>query len=244
MERDESFFKELIKNEDFKLINDILIEVSKRPNKNDLNKINFLITDASISVLEKIKLNLIYFLGEFGKVEKLDVKYLQFLVNSYFNSDRWIRNEIIETFNKLSKANELTDEIITILAYAILEDYTPIKNNALDAIKKLDFLPDLILKNLLKILEHSSRELVENIIKVLKFHFENSQALFSMLNSSKNFTFLEKNSIRSLLVAYFDSIINLEAFRKKIINSEWPEKHKTLFYNEIDTYQKILARSI
>ncbi|MFX1494219.1 MAG: hypothetical protein ACFFBZ_08060, partial [Promethearchaeota archaeon] len=127
---------------------------------------------------------------------------------------------------------------------ALLEDYEPIKYNALNIIQKLDFLPDLILKNLLRILEHSSRELVESIIIIIKIHFESSQALFSMLNSSKNFTFLEKNSIRSLLVAYFDSIINLEAFRKKIINSEWPEKHKTLFYNEIDTYQKILARSI
>lgn len=238
------FFRELVKSEDVSLINNYLVEASRHPEKEDLKKINFLIKDASTSVLEKIKLNLIYFLGEFGKIQQLDAIYIQFLVSSYFNSDRWIRNEILETFNKLSKENELTDEIINILAYALLEDYDPTKYNALNVIKKLDFLPDLILKNLLKILEYSSRELVESIIIIIKFHFENSQALFSMLNSSENFTFLEKNSIRSLLVAYFDSIINLEAFRKKIIDSEWPEKHKTLIYNEIDTYQKILARSV
>jgi len=238
------FFRELIKSEDVSLINSYLIEASRHPEKEDLKKINFLIKDASTSVLEKIKLNLIYFLGEFGKIQQLDAIYIQFLVSSYYNSDRWIRNEILETFNKLSKENELTDEIINILAYALLEDYDPTKYNALNVIKKLDFLPDLILKNLLKILEYSSRELVESIIIIIKFHFENSQALFSMLNSSENFTFLEKNSIRSLLVAYFDSIINLEAFRKKIIDSEWPEKHKTLIYNEIDTYQKILARAV
>ncbi len=237
------FLKELVKSEDTNLINNFLIEASRQPDNKNLKKINFLIKDASKSVLEKIKLNLIYFLGEFGKMQKLDAIYLQFLVKSYFNSDRWIRNEILEAFNKLSKENELSDEIINILTYALLEDYEPTKYNALNVIKKLDFLPDLILKNLLKILEHSSRELVESIIMIMKFHFENSQALFSMLNSSDNFTFLEKNAIRSLLVAYFDSIINLEAFRKKIIDSEWPEKHKTLFYNEIDTYQRILARS-
>ncbi len=238
------FFKELVKSEDTNLINNFLIEVSRHPEKKDLTKINFLIKDVSKSILEKIKLNLIYFLGEFGKVEKLDKIYLQFLVNSFFNSDRWIRNEILETFNKLSKENELTEEIINILAYALLEDYEPIKYNALNVIKKLSFLPDLILKNLLKILEHSSRELAASIIIIIKFHFENSQALFSMLNSSENYGLLEKNSIRSLLIAYFDSIINLEGFRKKIIDSEWPEKHKTLFYKEIDIYQKILARSI
>ena len=238
------FFRELVKSEDVNFINNYLVEASRHPEKKDLKKINFLIKDASKSVLEKIKLNLIYFLGEFGKVQKLDAIYIQFLVSSYFNSDRWIRNEILETFNKLSKENELTDEIINILAYALLEDYDPTKYSALNVIKKLDILPDLILKNLLKILEHSSRELVENIIIIIKFHFENSQALFSMLNSSENFNFLEKNAIRSLLVVYFDSIINLEAFRKKIIDSEWPRKNKTLFYNEIDTYQKILARSV
>ena len=105
------FLKELVKSEDTNLINNFLIEASRQPDNKDLKKINFLIKDASKSVLEKIKLNLIYFLGEFGKVQKLDTIYLQFLVTSYYNSDRWIRNEILETFNKLSKENELSDEI-------------------------------------------------------------------------------------------------------------------------------------
>jgi len=244
MEKIDKSFKELVINEKTNLINDFLIIASKQPNKSLLNYFDFLIVRANKLVLEKVKLNLIFLLGEIGKNEKLDAKYLQFLINSYFNSDRWIRNEIVETFNKLSKENELTDEIVNILAYSLLEDYTPTKHNALNVIKKLEFLPDLIFKNLLKILDYSNVDIVESIMRILKFHFKNDQALFNMLNSSENYNLLEKNSIRALLIAYFDSIINLETFRKKIIETEWPEKHKNLFYNEIDTYQKILAKRV
>ncbi|MGB5912182.1 MAG: hypothetical protein WBH31_13395 [Promethearchaeia archaeon] len=244
MENNDKVFKELVKSEDINIINNYLIEASRQPDKNFLKHISFLIENANTYVLEKIKLNLIFLLGEIGKNEKLNNKYLRFLVNSYFNSDRWIRNEIVETFNKLSIENELTDEIVNILAYSLLEDYTPIKYNALNVIKKLTFLPDSIFKNLLKILDHSNGDIVESSMRILKFHFKNDQALYNMLNSSENYTLLEKNSIRSLLIAYFDSIINLEAFKKKITDSEWPKKYKTLFYNEIDTYQKILAKRV
>ncbi|MFX1434898.1 MAG: hypothetical protein ACFFB1_14080 [Promethearchaeota archaeon] len=244
MEKLDKTFKELVKNEKTNLINDFLIEASKQPNKSLLRYFDFLIERANNLVLGKVKLNLIFLLGEIGKNESLNIKYLQFLVDSYFNSDRWIRNEIIEAFKKLYKQNKLTDEIINVLAYSLLEDYWPIKNNALNVIEKLGFLPDLILKNLLNILEHSHREVVESITIILKFHYQNGDALFNMLNSSENYNLLEKNSIRSLLIAYFDSIIDLEAFRKKIIDSEWPENHKTLFYNEIDTYHKILAKKV
>ena len=244
MEKIDNSFKELVINEKTNLINDFLIEASKQPNKSLLNYFDFLIERANKLVLEKVKLNLIFLLGEIGKNKRLNNKYLQFLVNSYFNSDRWIRNEIIEAFNKLIKENELTDEIVNILAFSLLEDYAPTKHNALNVIKKLGFLPDLILKNLLKILDHSNIEVVESSMRILKFHFKNDQALFNMLNSSENYNLLAKNSIRSLLIAYFDSIKNLKNFRKKIIESEWPEKYKTLFYNEIDTYQKILAKFV
>jgi hypothetical protein len=244
LDNNSKYFKELVKCEDIDLINNYLIEASRQPDKKFLSSINFLIENANKSVLKRIKLNLVFLLGEIGKNEKLNNKYLRFLVNSYFNSDRWIRNEILETFNKLSIENELTDEIGNILAYSLLEEYDPTKYSALSVIKKLEFLPDLILKNLLKILEHSSRGVVESSIIILKLHFESGQAFFNMLNTSENYNILGKNSIRSLLIAYFDSIIDLEAFRKKITDSEWPEKNKTLFYNEIDTYQKILARSV
>lgn len=244
MDEIEKLFKDSVKNKNIDTINDVLIKASKQPEKRYLDYIDFLIDKASKIMLEKTKLNLIYLLGEIGKNSKLANKYLDFLHQGYFNSDRWIRNEIIQTFSKIAEKNKFTPNIIKIFAYALVEDYLPTKLNALNAVKKLDSLSDLIIENLLKILDNSNQKIVDLTIDILKIHIKNPQMLFNILDSTEKYKLLGKNSIRVILISFFDSIIKLETFRKRIIESEWLEKYKIMFCNEIDIYQKILEKRI
>jgi hypothetical protein len=40
------------------------------------------------------------------------------------------------------------------------------------------------------------------------------------------------------------SLSNLESFRDLLENSEWEIDYKEMFFNEIDTYEKLLLRGI
>lgn len=221
-------------------LNDVLIEVSKKPDKKDLIFFDNLIENIQNSLLEKVKINLIYLLGEIGKNNFLEKKYINYLIKSYFNSDRWERNEIIQSLAKIININEVSSEIFDIIAYAILEEYIPTKINALKLLKKLNPIPNIILKNLIKVIDFSNLEVVEYSIQILKEHIKNDLALFSMLNTDENYALLTKNSVRTLLIEYFNSVIDLTNFKEKILESNWKENYKTLFVKEIESYQRIL----
>ncbi|MFX1497694.1 MAG: hypothetical protein ACFFBH_09225 [Promethearchaeota archaeon] len=229
-----------IKNMNTDALNDVLIEVSKKPDKKDLIFFDNLIENIQNSLLEKVKINLIYLLGEIGKNNFLEKKYINYLIKSYFNSDRWERNEIIQSLAKIININEVSSEIFDIIAYAILEEYIPTKINALKLLKKLNPIPNIILKNLIKVIDFSNLEVVEYSIQILKEHIKNDLALFSMLNTDENYALLTKNSVRTLLIEYFNSVIDLTNFKEKILESNWKENYKTLFVKEIESYQRIL----
>lgn len=240
MEKIEKSFKLIVKNEDTQLINDFLIDV--KPDVEFLKYFDYLVKNTSKLVFEKLKLNLVYILGEIGKFNALEKKYVQFLKDNYFNSDRWIRYEIIQALDKLSKKNEISGDIINILAYSLLDDYDPIKIFTLKILNKLKSLPNLVLRNLIRGIDNSNQEIVETIINTLKIYVPNGTSLFNILDYSENYKFLKKNSIRSLLTAYFNSIKTLEIFRKQIFESKWQEHYKNSFYREIDTFINILSK--
>ncbi|MFW9829518.1 MAG: hypothetical protein ACFFEY_18235, partial [Candidatus Thorarchaeota archaeon] len=199
-----NIFLESIKNEDFNSINDLLIEASRKAKKEDLIYFDYLIEKAKGSLLEKVKLNLIYLIGEIGENNILESKYLEYLIKSYFDSDRWIRNEIIQSLGKIVDKNEVSSEIYTILAYAVLEDYIPTKMNALKLLRRLKHVPNIIIKNIIKVIDVNNLEIVEYSIRVLKNHIKDEIALFNILNTNRNYTLLTKNSFRTLLIEYFD----------------------------------------
>ncbi|MFW9773153.1 MAG: hypothetical protein ACFFEO_13445, partial [Candidatus Thorarchaeota archaeon] len=199
-----NFFLESIKNEDFDSINNLLIEASRRAKREDLIYFDYLIENAKGSLLEKVKLNLIYLIGEIGENNILESKYIEYLIKSYFDSDRWIRNEIIQSLGKIVDKHEVSSEIYTILAYAVLEDYIPTKMNALKLLRRLKHVPNIIIKNIIKVIDVSNLEIVEYSIRVLKNHIKDEIALFNILNTNRNYTLLTKNSFRTLLIEYFD----------------------------------------
>lgn len=223
-------------------INNILIELIKKPNIKLLAIIDYLLDSLPITILEKVKLNLIFLLGEIGNISVLNQKYLNFLIESYYNSDRWVRNEIIQAFLQILQYNEYNNEILEILKYALNEDYTPIKKGALNALMLCKVLPKIELKTLLKVLDTDNSEIVEKGILILKKYVQNGNDLFGRLDTSKNYTILSKSIIRTLIIAYFDSKDELESFRENINSSEWEDKYKVLCNTEITSFQNIFMK--
>ena len=223
-------------------INNILIELSKKPNIKLLAIIDYLLDSLPITMLEKVKMNLIFLLGGIGKISILNQKYLNFLIENYYNSDRWVRNEIIQAFLQILHYHEYNNEILEILKYALNEDYTPIKKGALNALLLFKGQPKIELKILLKVLDTDNSEIVEKGIIILKKYIQNRNDLFGLLNTSKNYTILSKSIIRILIITYFDSKDELESFKENINSSEWEDKYKVLCNTEITSFQNIFMK--
>lgn len=223
-------------------INNILIELSKKPNVKLLAIIDYLLDSLPIPMLEKVKMNLIFLLGGIGNISILNQKYLNFLIENYYNSDRWVRNEIIQAFLQILQYHEYNNEILEILNYALNEDYTPIKRSALNVLMLFKRLPKIELKTLLRVLDTDNSEIVEKGIIILKKFIQNRNDLFGLLNTSKNYTILSKSIIRILIIAYFDSKDELELFKENIKSSEWEDKYKVLCNTEITSFQNIFMK--
>lgn len=223
-------------------INDILIELSKNPNENTLVIIDYFLDSLNVIILNKIKLNLIFLLGAIGRVTVLNRKYLNFLVESYFNSDRWVRNEIIQSFLVILQNHEYNNEIYQIIELALNEDYVPIKKSALSVLMILKELPEKVVLTLLRILDTNNDDILEMGLKILKRGVQTWDELFELLNNSKGYTILNKFIVRVLILEYFDSISELESFIEKIDSSNWEEEYKVLCKTEINSFQRILKK--
>ena len=68
--------------------------------------------------------------------------------------------------------------------------------------------------------------------------------LVNSLNYNDNYKTLKPYTIRTLLLIYFRSPLNLESFREKISNLNWEVEYKEIYIKEIDTYEKILLKKI
>ena len=108
-------FEEIKKAKNPEVINDFLMKLSEDPNIEYLNLLQYFIDNLETQTFEKVKLNIIFLLGEIGKLSTLDFKYLEFLLKAYYKSDRWVRNEIIQAFGKISKNTKLTDDIFKLI---------------------------------------------------------------------------------------------------------------------------------
>lgn len=224
-------------------INDILIELSKNSNEKTLVIVDYFLDSLNATILNKIKLNLIFLLGAIGKVTVLNRKYLNFLVESYFNSDRWVRNEIIQSFLVILQNHEYNNEIYQIIEHALNEDYAPIKKSALSVLMILKELPEKVLLTLLRVLNTNNEEIVEMGLKILKRGVQTGDELFELLNISKGYTILNKSIVRVLILEYFDSISELELLIEKINSSKWEEEYKILCNTEINSFQRILKKN-
>ncbi len=223
-------------------INDILIKLSKNSNEKTLIIVDFFLDSLNATILNKIKLNLIFLLGTIGRVTVLNRKYLNFLVDSYFDSDRWVRHEIMQAFLVILENHEYNNEIYQIIELALNEDYLPIKKSALSVLMILKELPEKFVLSLLRVLDTNNEEIVEMGLKILKRSVQTGEELYEFLNNSKVYTILKKSIVRVLILEYFDSISELESFMEKINSSKWEKEYKILCNTEINSFQRILKK--
>ncbi|MFX1258548.1 MAG: hypothetical protein ACFFAN_11850 [Promethearchaeota archaeon] len=239
-----NFFQKAIKSNDPEEVNDFLIRLGKDPKREYISFIDYFIDKIDLPIFEKIKLNLIFILGEIGEKAQLDKKYLKFLEDVYYKSDRWVRNEIIQTLYRISTKTELLKDHLQIIRFSLTEDYDPVVINALNLLLSIQNVPNVILKNVIQILKTKNPEIFDKCTLVLQKFISDSNQLFYLLNDLDMYKSIKKNTIRSLLIAYFKSAITLEPFRKKIETARWDIDIKETYIKEIDTYERILLKNL
>ena len=239
-------FENIKNSKDSDIINDFLVNIGRDPKREYLSILDFFIDNHDLEVFNKIKINLIYILGELGAFTIIDDKYINFLIGEYFISDRWIRNEIVSAFSKIGNRTKLPKRILDILKYAIIDDYLPIVINGMKSLLYFDNIADDLLRNLFRTLKSQDSELNKELSKVIKKFFINEILLFEKLSVLDNYKNFDKKSIRSLIIIFFNSVIslkNLESFRDLIKRSEWENRYKEMFLDEINVYEKLLLRN-
>ncbi|MFW9951809.1 MAG: hypothetical protein ACFFKA_16960 [Candidatus Thorarchaeota archaeon] len=242
MEELKKLKKKIAKLKNIEQINDIIIDVSKNINQDTLHLIDFLLTKLDSNQLSKIKLNLIFLIGETGKTISLEPKYIDYLISTYYESDRWIRNEIIEAIYKIVKFSSINQSILRLIETGLKEDYEPIQENCLRVLSLNAQIPEEILRAIIFILNPKKPGLNRLILDILKMNLKNEDNLFKFLNHNQNYRILDKEKIRFLLVEYFQTINQLEIFKDNINNSSWDKKIETLFYQEIATLERIYLK--
>jgi len=237
-------FDEIKESKNPKTINDFIIKLSENLNINYIKYLSYFIKNLDTEIFEKIKLNLIYVLGEIGKLTPLPGEYLLLLEEVYYKSDRWVRNEIIQAIFKISKNSELNEKTIELISNALNDEYSVIKINTLKLLSNFKKLPDSILKNLIRLMNSKDSEILEGCRRILKRIPQQPERIFNLLNRSENYKILKQRGIRSLLLIQFKSIVNTESFREMISNSSWDDSYKENYIKEINTFERILIKNI
>jgi hypothetical protein len=194
--------------------------------------------------LKKININLIFLIGEYFHNGYSDSRLKAYLRKSYYKSDVWIRREIIKAVLKLGKSKGITLFWQPILEAALRESDKKIRETAIETIFYLDKLPKGIFKSLLysiNKIKNIDSEIINNIFS--KF-CPNPDNLFNLLDKNEKYKILNQEGLRLLLMTYFDSVLKLESFHKKIKNSNWTPEAKKRILDEIDMMEKILLSNI
>jgi hypothetical protein len=235
--------RDYIELKDYNSINDFLIESSKSPNAKDLKYIDILLNVPDLEFRKNYILNLVFYLGELGKSTILDEKYVIFMKNIYFQSDRWVRNEILTTILKFMLKTKLNEDIFTIIRNAITDEYLEIKLNAIRIINQVDNIPEDIALRVLLNFGSNNSELISYSSRIIKKNVKSNQILINLLKKLYDINpNLEIGLIRNLLINLFESVLELEHFREDLSESELAERFKQKFLNEIKIMQKILLK--
>ena len=235
--------KEIINLKDSEKINDILIQLSKNVTQDVIPIVDCLITELDINQLNKVNLNLIFLIGELGNIMELEPRHLDYLINSYYKSDRWVRNEIIQAFFKILKFRTPDNLILNLIEDGLKEDYEPIQVNSLRVLNLYDEIPPETHRIILSMLKPIKSDLIELAVKILNKPFKNEEEIYKFLDCHQNYKILNKEKIRIILTEFLPSIHQLENFQKKITDSDWQDEIKTMILQEIMTLERIFLKS-
>jgi hypothetical protein len=225
-------------------INDFLVELSNDPISEYLDYIDYFIENLDPQIFKRIKINIFFLLGEIGTIISLPDKYLSLMEKEYYLSDRWLRNEIIQAIQKVSKNKDLNEETIELISNALNDEYTIIVLNTLKLLLNFKILPDKILKSFIRLMNSRDSELLDACRRVFEKYPQYPEKIFHILSSDNNYKFLKPRGIRSLILIQIGSIFNIESFRELVINSKWEKNYIDIFLKELDTFEKILLKNM
>jgi hypothetical protein len=244
MNQRNNILEDYIELKDYSSINDFLIESSKSPNVKDLKYIDILLNVPDLELRKNYILNLVFYLGELGKSTILDEKYVIFMKTIYFQSDRWVRNEILTAFLKFIRKMKLSEDIFIIIRNAITDEYLEIKLNAIKIINQVEIIPEDISLRVLLNFGSDNPELISYSSRIIEKIVKSNHNLINLLKKLNDINpNLDIGLIRNLLINLFESVLKLERFREDLTESDLPEQLKQKFLNEIKIMQKILLKS-
>ncbi|MGV9172111.1 MAG: hypothetical protein ACOC44_01275 [Promethearchaeia archaeon] len=244
MREKETRFQEIKDKKVMAEINDFIINISENVEEEDLSYAMYFIENLNDEEQKRININLVFLIGELLKEGYKNKSLRDYLISSYYKSDVWIRREILNAIHKLGEFNDLSDFWYRVLQSALREKDKTIRETALEAVIYLVDLSEKVFKTLLYTVNQASKKEMELINEVFSTHIRTEEKLFSLLDTNQNYKTLNKKGTRILLMSCFESVIQLEPFRKKIRNSEWTEKWRRMFLEEIDIMEKILLKNI
>ena len=227
---------------DLNFINGIILELSKEPKVFQFEIVDFLTKTLKKEDLRKININLIYLLGELGKIKPLEEKYVKYLLDSFYISDRWIRQEILKSLEKNIKVVKSHETFIKVISDALKEDYEPNNITALKVVLQLDKVPPPLFRSFLTLINKQQHELQEYITKILSKDFDTGSLIFELLNQNKNYRILKPNGVRLVLQSLISSINEIDAFQTLIKSSDWEDNYKSLFLDEIKIIKNLIKQ--
>ncbi|MGQ4876109.1 MAG: hypothetical protein ACP6IY_18745 [Promethearchaeia archaeon] len=238
-------FNEIKNYNDFELIDDFLIKIGKNPSQNALKYIRYFIKNLEMPIKKKILINLVWSLGEIGKLYIIDDFFVDFLIDEFFSSDQWIRKEILDAFIKISKQKDLNKfrSIFQIISASLGDVYKPVVLSGLELSALFNNFPEFVNRALLRTLNRNDKE----IFKRAQEFFENQyniDMIFKILDKEENYKILERQGLRRLLSSICRSAFEAENLKEKIEKSNWSSEYKKIFLEEIETLQKILLKNI
>lgn len=236
-------FEEIKDSSNPEEINEFLIELAQNPKEAYFSIIDYFLNTLSSSLLDDVRVNLFYLIGELALTSRLPQNYLDFLKSQYISSDRWERNEIIKAFKTIVKHQRLQRKYVDLIATAVKEDYTSLKVNAFECLTEIQNIRDKNLKKILLAININKSEILKKARKILKREILNQDHLFKLLNDDEFYKSIDKIAIRTILMTFFNTVMRVESFRERIDNSDWKDPAKQIFLDEIDTYEKILLKN-
>ncbi|MHA1986403.1 MAG: hypothetical protein ACW98D_07185 [Promethearchaeota archaeon] len=244
MESFSEAFEKVKNSVDIEEINDFLIRIGENPQEEFLIFLDYFINETEKAMFKKIKINIVYVLGEIGSVTKIADSYLQKLTDIYYMSDQWVRNETVQAINKISTNSNLNENIVNLLGNSLNDDYLPVKLGALKVLTNFKVFPKSIFRNFFHVLNTKESVILDQCRRILDKVPLETHSIFEALNFSENYKFLKPRGIRSLLLIKFKSLFNLESFREEVFNSGWDNSFKENFLKEIDIFQSILVKNL
>ena len=231
--------------EDYDFINDFLIDISRNLNIDDLKFIDLLLDYQYQNLWKNYAINLVFYLGELGNKYLLSKLYIMIMKKIYFQSDRWVRNEILTSILKFKNKNEAEKDILFIINNALSDEYNPIKLNSLKVLNCLDFIPEEIMLKIFLTLPIDNSEIITTSFDVIKKNIHSNISLIKILKKMTEIkSNLELSLIRNILTHLFQSVLDLEQFRKELLNSDLPEEIKQKILVEIKIMQQILLQNL